>query len=853
LITSDGPVDVRYARRELTVNQAALRVDDSTLRFSGNLPLDSGAVGELKVEGQTSLATLADLLPTETPVLAQGTLVLNGSFRGNLKRIDPQATITVDQASISSEALSAPVFDVNLRAALRDGQLVLERLSGEWASAKINVRGEVPFALLPELPIEIPRPSAPARLSAEVLQFRLSTLAAAPENIDGTISVKLEAEAPRPDIDSVQAQITFPDLRLNAGAYTLEQTAPSVIEVRNGVATVRQFELTGPQTKLIVSGSADLRDGTAGSINAMVEGNTDAAVLALFNTDVRATGDARLSVAATGTLREPRLNGFVELENGDAFIEDPRVAVENVRLRLDLNGSRIDVARLEGTLNGGALAGEGRIDIAGPQQGTSSLTLTADGVYLEFPEGLRTVSNARLNVGGDFPRLKLSGTVDVLEGSYTDPLTVERGVMRYLESEQSTITVDGEPGAVSRAQLDIGVRTLSPITVNNNIARGNITAELRVLGTVDQPGLTGRVEVEEGAELRLRERKYAVDRAVITFTNEQAIEPILDVVATTQVAKTNITMTISGDATRKLETVLTSDANPPLAESDLVSLLATGRILSTEYAGDYESVTGNEATIAKEQVMSYIAGELGTSVTDEVGRAIGLSQVRIEPNLIAAETEPTARLTIGKDITPELSLVYSMNLRDSNDQIWIANYDVSRRFSARGLRQEDNTYRFQFQHDISFGLEGMTSSVTSTPALQRKIGAIRFVGEAQLTEQQLARATGLRTGKNYDFFSVQNARQKLAQTFIEAGRLEARISVDRMLGQSAVDLTFRISEGPKVEFVFEGWQVPNDLKEQVRDVWSVGVIDVQRSADARDLINSSVPRFKAPSICLRAA
>ena len=224
--------------------------------------------------------------------------------------------------------------------------------------------------------------------------------------------------------------------------------------------------------------------------------------------------------------------------------------------------------------------------------------------------------------------MKLSGNIDVIEGSYTDQSTIERGLLRYLETEQSTITVSDQPSALSRTQLDVGLRTLSPLVVNNNIARGNINAELRILGTVEQPGLTGRIDIEEGAELSLRERKYSIDRGVITFTNEQAIEPILDIQATTKVSDYTITMQISGDATRKVDTVLTCpECEEPLSEADIVSLLATGRTI--EKAGNAG------AEIAKEQALSYVAGELGASISEEAGRALGLSQVRIEPNLIA--------------------------------------------------------------------------------------------------------------------------------------------------------------------------------------------------------------------------
>ena len=828
-IINDGSIDLRYANREVEIAQAGMRVDDSTLRISGNLPLDAGRTGELKIKGTANLASVADLISSENPVQARGQLNLDGIFRGNLKRMDPQATITIAGGSIDASTLTAPVSGIDLKATAKDGRLFLEQLEGEWAAAKFSAQGELPFALLPELPIEIPRPPALARLSAELQQLKLSALSRPPPNTEGLISLKIEAEAERPDINLLQAKVTFPDLRLNVGAYSLEQVGTSVIDVRNGVASVQQFELRGPQTNLHLAGSADLRDSQP--VDLKLEGNTDAAVIALFDNSLRATGDTKLNVAVSGTVRQPSLIGFVEMQNGQARIEDPRVAIENLQLRLDFNRDRIDVARLEGSLNGGSIKGEGRLNLSGTRSIASELTVVGDGIYLEFPTGLRTVSNAKLNLKGDFPKLTLLGNIDVIEGTYSDPLTIERGLLRYLESEHSTVTVTDQPSAFNSTQLDVGVRTLAPLVINNNIAHANINAELRLLGTIEQPGLTGRIDIEEGAELTLRERKYSVDRGVITFPNERAIEPILDIAATTKASGYDITMQISGDAARKIETVLTSE--PPLDEADIVSVLATGRTL--EKAGNAG------AAIAKEQVLSYVAGELGTSITEEAGRALGLSQVRIEPSLIANEAEPTARLTIGKDVTPKLDFVYSMNLRNSKDQIWIADYDVTRRFSARGLRQNDNSYRFQFQHDLFFGLTGVPAK-PATSKIERKIGSIQFSGNTHLTGNQLSSAAGLKAGNKYDFFSVQRASNRLEKAFEKEGRIEARISAERQVRDATVDLTFRVKEGPKTELLFQGWNMPNDIKDQVRNIWSDGVIDVQRVSEVVDLIESELIR-----------
>jgi outer membrane protein assembly complex protein YaeT len=829
-ITNDKPIELSYANRELTVFQSDIRFEDSHARFSGKVPLN-GSMGELKVEGSASLTDLAGLISAGAPVTAEGQLILDGTLRGNLKRIDPDLTLTLSNGSVASSALFAPLSETNLRAVARNGRLVLENLTANWGVAKVSAQGEATFALLPELPVEIPRPNSPTRLTVDVDQFKLSSMTRPPANTDGTISLKIEAEAPTTDINDVELQVTFPDLQINAGTFALEQVGVSRVEIRDGIANIRQFYLKGPQTDIRLSGSAELRKD--GPVAVSLQGESDAAVLSLFTRVAKAIGPARVNVDVGGTLQQPRVSGFMELQDGQAVLSNPRLAAENLQVRLDLNEDRIDVTRLEGTLNGGTIQGQGHVTVFGEKRGEANLTLSGDGIYMEFPQGLKTVSNADLRIAGTYPVMAISGKIDVEEGTYTETLTLGRGLMKYFSNEQGTVYVVDESADVKDSRLDIALRTVSPISVNNNVAQGEIDAELRLRGTLDEPGLTGKIEVDEGARLYFRERRYSVDRGLITFSDEHSIEPVLDVSATTSVRTTgdaeyDITMKISGNASRKLETDLTS--SPPLDEADIVSVLTTGRTK--------DEATSDAGKVTQEQFLSFLAGDLGTTITSGAGRAIGLSEVRIEPSLIGKEAEPTARLTLGKDITPDLNLVYSMNLRDSSDQIWIAEYDFTRRLSASGIRQDDNTFRVQAQHDLLFGLGDASTKTTST--VRRKIGSIEFSGNTMLSTAKLSSAAGLKTGKTYDFFAVQQGRERLEKALYADGRLESRISVERRTVGSTVDLAFRIKEGPRVQMTFEGWEVSDDLRDDVRKAWTAGVIDIQRIADAKDLIESAL-------------
>jgi outer membrane protein assembly factor BamA len=127
-----------------------------------------------------------------------------------------------------------------------------------------------------------------------------------------------------------------------------------------------------------------------------------------------------------------------------------------------------------------------------------------------------------------------------------------------------------------------------------------------------------------------------------------------------------------------------------------------------------------------------------------------------------------------------------------------------------------------------FGLPEASSK--TTPRVLRKIGSIQFSGDTHLTPEELSSAADLKSGKSYDFFSVQNARDRIGKALAKDDRLEARISVEKKMAGSSVDIVFRIKEGPQVSLPMVG-SVQN-LKSDVRKAWSEGVIDAQRIADA---------------------
>jgi outer membrane protein assembly complex protein YaeT len=288
-------------------------------------------------------------------------------------------------------------------------------------------------------------------------------------------------------------------------------------------------------------------------------------------------------------------------------------------------------------------------------------------------------------------------------------------------------------------------------------------------------------------------------------------------------------MQVSG-APGNIMTTLTSD--PPLSEPDIMAVLLTGRPL--------EGVRREGLVVARQQTLAYIAGGLGTALSSQLRQTLGLSEVRIEPVLIAGEANPNARLTVGQNLMSNLKLIYSMDVADANDQIWIADYQATRRFSSRITKQSDNTYRFDLNNDWRFG--GMPLARTGTRH-QRQVGEIRFTdGDASLSSEELLDRLNVEPGDTYDFFRVQRGMQRIERIYRERGMLEARLRLDAQRRDSIVDLNIHVRPGAKVTFAFEGWNPPGRVTDEVTNLWQEGVFDTQRLDDGVGAIRTELVR-----------
>jgi hypothetical protein len=243
-----------------------------------------------------------------------------------------------------------------------------------------------------------------------------------------------------------------------------------------------------------------------------LDGALDAAIISAFTDKVRGRGATQVELAVTGTVQQPAATGFVQLADAQLSLREPRVGIDQLNARAELAGNRVNLTRLTGSLNGGDLSGGGGFSYENGQLRDTDLAIKADRVYLDYPVGLKTVSNIAVRFRSTPDNLIIGGEVVIDEGGFTDDLNFDTGILAAVTAPRGVELTEQRNRLLESILFDLGIRTSHPLIIDNNLTEAEIEANLRLLGNPYQPGMSGRLSIIEGAKLRLNERESVLSK-----------------------------------------------------------------------------------------------------------------------------------------------------------------------------------------------------------------------------------------------------------------------------------------------------------------------------------------------------
>lgn len=826
-------VHVAVSGGQLSVQEpVTLDSEGAQLVLKGSLPLRPGTgTGESKiaVDGEAPLALTERHLDG---VHWTGRARIRGEIGGSLQGVKPRLTAEVKGAALNAPELlrGGPVREIDAVLQFDGDRVTMERFSAALPSGTLRGGGWLRYDRAK--PPSLEWNGAFEAVDAAALFRRPGLDPPWTSRISG--EVRVEADAFR-TIQDLRAAGRLTEFRIQAPPVAAAQTSPAEFDLQQGVLTVRHLEVESQEGKFGASGSVGLMGDQ--TLNLKVGGKLDAGLLMAFaqrdNAFLAGPVDAALTV--TGTLTVPQVKGDVHWSQGRlALLLPTALSGDGIDVNAEFRGSEVRIPSMRASLNGSPVRGSGTLSLGpGPSLSAVDLKFSGKGLFLDFPKGLQTASDfdIQLKSERDGP-IVAGGRILVLDGAYREGMNLASMATSLLTAPAKA--AQDSTGMLSRMRYNIAIETQRPITVDNNLGRLTADAALRLVGPVANPSLTGRFEIEEGSRVYFAGRTFQVNQGIVDFTDETRIAPRFNLEAESTISSYLLTLKLSGDPGHT-ETALTSD--PALSEDQVRSLLLTGNPDST----------GNYGALAQTQALSLFGSGVAGSFTTLLRNKIGLSEFRIDPSLISADKDPTARLTIGQNLTPELRIAYSTNLTNAQDQIWSAEYDWRRRFLARFFRETNQNNRLELRHKLRFG-GGENAGDTYTRALRTHhvLRNIAIDGNTVFDRDAILRAIKLRPGQRYEFLRSQAALDRLRAFYAKNGYWQARVYQERSnaahKSTDNVDLTLHVDASRPVRFVYEGANIPKAVQHRVGRIWQDSIIDAQRLGAASREIQEHLMR-----------
>lgn len=578
-----------------------------------------------------------------------GTLKLSADGKGTLE--DPQLAASIQVPELQFQQTKAGEVQLQLQVASHRANLSIRSDVAQallQAKASVNLTGNY-------------ETSAILDSSAIPLAPLLSTyVASLPPEFQGSTEIHATVNGPLKTPTLMKATLTMPSFKASYQTLQLANAAPIRMNYENQIATIEPAELKGTNTDLHFSGKIPVRNMKAMDVSAT--GNLDLKLLQMFDPSVVSSGSMTLNLQTQGG---KGLGGQIELKNAALSTETAPITLDKLNATLDVKPDRVQITNFKGQVGGGTLTANGSITYKPKLQ--FNLAMQAQSIRIRYPEGLRTVLDSSLNFTGTTAAASLNGQVLIDSISFTPDFDLASFAGQLSGNSPPTVS----QGFTDRIKLAISIQTAGQFRAASSQLSLEGDANLRLIGTADNPVIVGRTDLTSG-EVFFMKKRYELQRGIINFVNPNRTEPVVNILIAVTVEQYNLSITLMGPVDR-LRTDYVSD--PPLPPVDIINLIARGQ--TTE-----ESTPGNLGA------NSILASGIASQLSSSIGKLAGFSSIQIDPLLSSNGRNPSARIAIQQRVSKNLLFTFSTDVTEPQSEIIQGEYQFSRRWSVSASRDE---------------------------------------------------------------------------------------------------------------------------------------------------------------------
>ncbi|MGF9756427.1 translocation/assembly module TamB domain-containing protein [Microvirga sp. 0TCS3.31] len=428
-----------------------------------------------------------------------------------------------------------------------------------------------------------------------------------------------------------------------------------------------------------VSGSLPIE--AADELALRVSGRAD---LAIANTILsasgqRLTGAANLDLAIAGTLSDPQIQGSVVIANGSFSDALQGVQLNGIAGRLAARGQVLAIESLTAqTPNGGSLAARGQVTIDPAAGFPGDIRITGSRAQLVSNETVEASADLDLTLSGPLTsRPRAAGRINIITMNVSVPdrlpttlrplpgtkhvrPTPTAAARLALAQRRQSASARGTP---FRAELDLVLTAQNRIFVRGRGINAELSGDLRLQGTTQDPIAIGAFELRRGRFDLLGQRIDFV-RGRLDFTGD--LTPSLDFLAETQAGDVTARIAVTGPASSP---EFSFSSSPDLPQDEVLS-----RVLFQKPSGGLSA--GQALQLA--QAVAQLSGGSGNDAFERLRRSLGVDSLDIT---VGAGGGPS--VGVSRYISDNVRVGVRAGARPEESGVTV-DIDLTRRLKAQG-------------------------------------------------------------------------------------------------------------------------------------------------------------------------
>ena len=400
----------------------------------------------------------------------------------------------------------------------------------------------------------------------------------------------------------------------------------------------------------------------------------------------KSIGTATVDLWATGAGESAEANVKIDIDSQLFRHSSAPLAFEDTEGLIRVRKDGVQIESLAGKLGGGAFSAAGSLESVDWVPSRYDLSMAVDDAMVQWVESLPpAIGNGRFRFDGPADALLLSGDISVTDMTFSDRIDWEDWVVEYRE----WMLVD--PASVEDTEpmfnLNVAIEADRTIRLQNNVAEGTASADLRIIGDTTRPGLVGNVSVADDGLVFLQDRDFRVDRGNLLFSDPWTWDPQLDIALLTDLTSRDQRYRVDYHVKGPFSDWRTETrSDPPLPQADVNALLWFGITTDQlEEMGELSSAVAQSVAdlLVTDFLVSGQAGEIGEDISDLLFDRIDLTtgvnargQYSSEPRLVVEKRLP--------DDLANIDVKWELNLARPNDNFVNASKRIGGIWSLAG-------------------------------------------------------------------------------------------------------------------------------------------------------------------------